>query len=144
MAVDPSLSLLLLAAFEDFRRILGGPVIYVYPWQTPTGLTYDADVDAWVAGDGSAPDPDLYSLSGAEVPALWGADAESLALNMGGLAQTGDLVAIARAEYSDELAGAFMVRVGSEAGDKYSIAGLENAPDGSADVFVVARLRRRE
>lgn len=142
--VSPSLSLPLLSAFDQFRQMLGSPFIYAFPWQTPAGLSYDPDVDAWVAGDGSAPDPDLYSLTYETIPALWGADAESLVLTLGGLARTGDLVAIARAEYGEALAGAFMVRTGSVDGEKYNVAGVENAPDGSAAIFAVARLRRRE
>lgn len=142
--MDPSVALPLLGAFDELRLLLGGPALYAFPWQTPAGLSYDADVDAWVAGDGSAADPDLYSLSYTGIPALWGADAESLVLTLGGLAARGDVVAVARAEYGPQLTGAFMVRTGGVDGDKYSVAGLENAPDGSAGVFVVARLKRRE
>lgn len=144
MAVSPALSIPLLQAFDQLRSMLGGPMIYAFPWQTPAGLAYDGDVDAWVAGDGSAPDPDLYSLSYETIPALWGADAESLALTLGGVSARGDLVAVARAQYGEALAGAFMVRVGATDGEKYTITGLENAPDGSAGVFVVARMKRRE
>lgn len=144
MAVSAALAIPLLQAFDELRRMLGSPMVYAFPWQTPSGLTYDADVDAWVASDGSVPDPDLYSLDYTAVPALWGADAEGLALTLGGVSAGGDMVAVARAQYGEALAGAFMVRAGAVDGEKYTITGLENAPDGSAGVFVVARMKRRE
>jgi hypothetical protein len=130
-------------AFDHIHRQLGKPALYAVPWQTPTGLTYDADVDAWVAGE-SAPDPDLYTLTKTAIPALWGADAAALALSLGGVVATGDLVAIAKAQYSADLAGAMMVITGSHDGERYTVANLENAPDGGAAVFVVATLKRRE
>lgn len=144
MAVSPALSIPLLQAFDQLRSMLGNPMVYAFPWQTPAGLTYDSDVDAWVAADNSVPDPDLYSLDYTAVPALWGADAEGLALTLGGVSASGDMVAIARAQYGEALAGAFMIRAGAVNGEKYTITGIENAPDGSAGVFVVARMRRRE
>jgi hypothetical protein len=130
--------------FDVIHRQLGKPAIYAVPWQTPTGLTYDADVDAWVAGDGSAPDPDLYALTKTAIPALWGEDAAALALSLGGVVASGDLVAVARAQYATDLAGAMMVITGSHSGKRYTVANLENAPDGGSAVFVVATLKRRE
>lgn len=145
MSISNALAIPLRRAFDDMHRLLGKPALYVVPWQTPTGLTYDADLDAWVTGDGSAPDPDLYTLTKTAIPALWGADAASLALSLGGVVATGDLVAIAKAQYSADLAGAMMVICGSPTtGKRYTVANLENAPDGGAAVFVVATLKRSE
>jgi len=142
--VDAAFRLAFEGTFAHIHRLLGRPALYAYPWQTPAGLTYDADVDAWVNGAGAAVEPDLYSLTYAAVPALWGADAESLALALGGVIRAGDVVAIAKAEYQPQLAGAMMVRAGSPGGEKYTIVNLENAPDGGAAIFVVAGMARRE
>jgi len=145
MAVNAGLRIGLTRAFDDLHRLLNRPALYAYPWQTPAGLTYDADVDAWVSGAGAAPDPDLYSLTYYAVPALWGPNAEALTLALGGVVATGDQVAIAKAEYQPRLAGAMMVITGSPTtGEKFTLVGLDNAPDGGAAIFVVANLKRRE
>ena len=144
MAMADAMRLAFERMFDHIHRELGSPSIYAVPFQTPSGLTYDADLDAWVDDSGSVPDPALYSLTMYGIPALWGADADNLILNMGGVVTDGDLVAIAKAAYQSQIDGAMMVRTGSQAGDKYNVTSLENAPDGGAAVFVVARLRRRE
>lgn len=144
MAVSPRLRLPLLRAFDNLHQRLSNPQIYAVPWQTPAGLSYDADVDAWVNGAGAAVDPDLYTVSFYTVPALWGADAEGLILALGGISVSGDLAAIAKAEYGPYLAGTMYVAVGGIGGDRYVVKNLENAPDGGAAVFVVATLQRRE
>ena len=144
MAVTAKIRLPLLRVFNGLQARLGHPKLYIFPWQTPVGLTYDADLDAWVNGAGQAVDPDLYDQLYTEIPALWGADAESLALAMGGITATGDLVVIAKAEYASTLTGAYLVRTGAPDGEKYVVSGSENAPDGGAAVFTVVNLKRRE
>lgn len=144
MSINNTLRIPLERAFNEMHRLLGKPALYAVPWQTPTGLIYDADLDAWVAADGTVPDPDLYTLTRAAIPALWGADAASLVLTLGGVIATGDLVAIAKAQYQPDLAGAMMVITGSPDGKRYRVSNLENAPDGGAAVFVVATLQRKE
>lgn len=144
MSIAASLRLPLVRAFDNLHRQLGRPALYAVPWQTPAGLTYDADLDAWVAADGTVPDPNLYTLTKTAIPALWGADAASLALTLGGVVATGDLVAIAKAQYQPDLAGAMMVITGSPDGKRYRVSNLENAPDGGAAVFVVVTLQRKE
>lgn len=144
MAVSPMLRLPLVRAFDNLHSQLNSPQLYAVPWQTPTGLTYDADVDAWVNGAGAVVDPDLYTVSYYTIPALWGADSEGLALVIAGVSVSGDLAAIARAEYAPQLAGVMYVACGSLSGERYTVRNLENAPDGGAAVFVVAQLARRE
>lgn len=142
--VNSALSIPLLQTFDELRRLLGDPLLYVVPWQTPVGATYDADVDAWLDGSGDVVTKTPAELTYSAVPALWGADAESLALALGGLQAGGDLVGIARYSYYATFDGCLMVVAGSITGDQYTVTGLEAAPDGSSDVFVVVRLRRRD
>ena len=145
MSVADKLRLPLERAFDRHRRLLGRPVLYAIPWQTPSGATYDADVDAWLSdADGSVVTKTPSELTSTAIPALWGADAEALVLALGGVVTSGDLVAIARATYQSDLDGAMEVVTGSLTGDRYTVADLENAPDGSAAMFVVATLNRRE
>lgn len=145
MAINGALRLALTRSFEALHRALGRPALYAIPWQVPAGLSYDADVDAWIDGSGAVADPDLYSLTYNAIPALWGMDAEALVMALAGVSVSGDAVAIALAEYQPQLDGALMVRAGSPtSGEKYSVTRLENAPDGGAAVFVVAGLQRRE
>lgn len=141
--VSGSLRLPLLRAFESFRRKLGGPKVYVIPRQTPAGLTYDADVDAWIDGDGEVVTKEPAELEYHEIPALWGADASNMLLAMGGVLGKGDVVAVAESRYRARFDSAMEVVTGSLYGERYTVAGLENAPDGGGAVFVVAQLRRR-
>lgn len=142
--VADSVRLPLTVAFEEMWRLLGRPKIYAVPWQTPGGLTYDADVDAWLDGSGEVATKDPADLTTVAIPALWGADAEEFVLGLGGVSSGGELVAIAKAAYQSDLEGAMMVVTGSLSGDQYTVADLENAPDGGAAIFVVAQLRRRQ
>lgn len=142
--VMPSVRLPLGQTFDEIWRLLGRPKIFAVPWQTPAGLTYDADVDDWLDGDGEVVTKTPSELTYTEIPALWGADAEQFVLGLGGISASGDIVAIARATYQSNLEGSMMVVTGSLSGDQYTVVDLENAPDGGAAVFVVAQLRRRE
>lgn len=139
-----SVRLPLVQTFDEMWKLLGRPKIYTVPWQTPDGLTYDPDVDSWVDGDGDVVTKTPSELTTSEIPALWGADAEAFALSLAGISVSGDIVAIAKAAYQTDLEGAMEVVTGSLAGDRYTVADLENAPDGDAAVFVVAHLKRRE
>lgn len=132
-------------AFDQLRRLLGSPVIYAIPWQSPSGATYDADVDAWLDDStGAVVTKTPAQLTSTEIAALWGADAENLVLSMGGIVPTGDMIAITKtADYSN-LDGAMMVVTGSLTGDKYNLVKLENAPDGGQAIFAVATLQRKE
>jgi hypothetical protein len=147
MAISGSLRLPLIRAFETMRRKLGGPKVYVIPKYDPPGLTYDADVDTWIDGDGDVVTREPAELSYYEVPALWGADASNMVLAMGGVIGQGDVVAVAKSQYRAYFDAAREVVTGDLYGSRYSVAGLENAPDGGepagAAVFVVAQLRRR-
>jgi hypothetical protein len=122
-------------------------MIFVIPRQTPAGLSYDPDVDAWLDGDGDVVAKEPSELGYYEVPALWGADASNFVLSMGGVLGRGDVVAIAKAEYRGYFEAVMEVVTGSLYGERYNLAGLENAPDGNAAsgaaVFVVAQLRRK-
>lgn len=139
-----SVRLPLTRTFESLRRKLGGPKVFVIPRQTPAGLTYDADVDAWIDGDGDVVSKEPAELTYYEVPALWGADASNMVLAMGGILGKGDVVAVAKSQYRAYFDGAREVVTGSLYGERYNVAGLEDAPDGmAAPVFVVAQLRRR-
>lgn len=139
-----SLRVPLTRAFEALRRKLGGPKVFVIPRQTPAGLTYDPDTDAWVDGDGDVVTREPAELSYYEIPALWGADASNMVLAMGGVLGRGDVVAVAKSQYRAYFEQAMEVVTGSLYGRRYSVAGLEDAPDGmDAPVFVVAQLRRR-
>jgi len=142
--VMASVRLPLVQMFDEMWKLLGRPKIYAVPWQTPAGLTYDSDVDAWLDGNGDVVTKTPAELTTSEIPALWGADAEQFALGLAGISVSGDIVAIAKATYQSSLAGAMEVVTGSLAGDRYTVENLENAPDGGAAVFVVAQLRRRE
>lgn len=144
MAVSNSLRLPLLRTFDTFRRMLGGPNIFIIPRQVPVGLSYDPDVDAWIDGDGHVVTKEPAELTSYEVPALWGADASNFVLQMGGVLGQGDVVAITRAQYRQYFDGAMEVVTGDLYGERYSVAGLEDAPDGmEAPIFVVAQLRRK-
>jgi hypothetical protein len=147
MGVSSGVRLPLIRAFEGMRRRLGSPLVYVIPKYDPPGLTYDSDVDAWIDGDGDVVTKEPAELSYYEVPALWGADASNFVLSMGGVLGQGDVVAIAKAQYRDYFDVAREVVTGDLYGSRYTVAGLENAPDGGepagAAVFVVAQLRRR-
>lgn len=138
-----SLALPLKLAFANFRQLLGNPVVYVVPRQTPAGLTYDSDVDAWVDGDGDVVTRQPAELTYYQVPALWGSDSSNMLLALGGILGRGDLVAVALAEHRSKFDAAMEVVTGTLTGNRYVVAGLENAPDGGAPVFVVAQLRRK-
>lgn len=144
MAVNAGLRVALLRAFDDLHRQLDRPALYAVPWQTPAGATYDADVDAWLDGTGAVVTKTPAELTYYAIPALWGANAESLALTLGGVSAGGEMAAVARAQYQPQLAGAMLVVLGSLTGDKYTLANLESAPDGGAAIFAVAGLKRKE
>lgn len=140
-----SLRLPFIRTFDTMRRFLGRPALYAIPWQTPSGATYRAEFDNWLDGDDEVVSKTPAELTYYAIPALWGADAEALLLSLGGMGRTGDLVGIAKAEYSAQLDGAMMVVTGSLSGKRYNVAGVENAPDGGSDnIFVVVQLNRRE
>lgn len=144
MAIDSSLRLALVEAFDELHRMLNRPALYAIPWQTPAGASYDADVDAWVDGDGDVVTKTPAELTYHTIPALWGADTNGFIMALGGLSAGGDLVAIAKAAYRNQIEGSMMVVTGSLSGEKYNITNLENAPDGGAAIFVVVELQRRE
>lgn len=144
MAIDSSLRLALVEAFDELHRMLNRPALYAIPWQTPAGASYDGDVDAWVDGDGDVVTKAPAELTYHAIPALWGADTSGFIMALGGLSASGDLVAIAKAAYRSQIEGSMMVVTGSLSGEKYSITNLENAPDGGAAIFVVVELQRRE
>lgn len=133
----------LVRAFDRLHTLLGSPVVFVIPAQTPSGAHNDANFDAWRSdADDSVVTKTPTELTSTEVPALWGADAEALALQMGGVVPSGDLVLIAKATYQATFDGAMEVVTGSLTGERYTISGMENAPDGTS-VFVVVSLKQR-
>ncbi len=144
MAMRDPYRLALVRAFERLWRIAGRPTLYAVPWQVPAGASYSANVDAWLDGDGDVVAKTPAELTYYAVPALWGADANALAIVLGGVVDSGELVAIAKYEHQAKISGAMLVATGSLSGNRYTVRGIENAPDGEAGVFVVASLVRRE
>lgn len=144
MAMRDPYRLALVRAFERLWRIVGRPHLYAVPWQVPAGASYSANVDAWLDGDGDVVSKAPAELTYYAVPALWGADANALALALGGVVDSGELVAIAKYEHQAKISGAMLVATGSLDGNRYTVRGIENAPDGEAGVFVAASLVRRE
>ena len=144
MPINGAVRVPLLRTFDHLHRDLDRPALYGIPWQVPSGTTYDEDIDAWIDGNGDVVTKTPSELSYYAIPALWGADAEGLALAMGGIVGGGDLVGIAKADYSSQLEGSFYVVTGSLSGDAYNVSFIENAPDGGAAVFTVIRLQRKE
>lgn len=144
MAVDAAYRVGLERGFDSMRRIFGNPVIYIVPPQTPAGLTYSEDYDAWLDGGGNVVTKTPSELTSVSAPALWGQDAETVLLALGGTVNQGDLIALTKASYAAQLRAAIMIVTGSITGDIYDVDNVENAPDGGAAVFAVARLRRKE
>jgi len=130
--------------FDQLHRLLGRPKVYVFPWQVPAGSNYDPTVDAWVDADGDVVSKANSDLTYYAVPALWGADANSFVAAMGGEVGEGQVVAVAKFEHRAKFDAAFMVVPGDlSGGARYTVRGLENAPDGESGVFVVANLSKK-
>lgn len=127
-------------AFADLRRITGRPSIRVYPWQVPSGLSYSSDLDGWIDGDGDIVTRTDDQLDYYDVPALWGEDAESLILGMGGISAQGGVVAVANVDYLYLFNAAMMIVAD---GERYTVNEVGTGPDGLA-AFVVAEMSRRE
>lgn len=130
-------------AFDRLYALLGSPSVFVIPTQTPSGAYADDNFDAWRSdADDSVVTKTPTELTSTEVPALWGADAEGFVLQMGGAVPSGDLVAMAKATYRATFDGAMEVVTGSLTGERYTVSGIEDAPDGT-DVFIVVSLKQR-
>jgi len=144
MAMRDPYRLALVKAWERLWRTVGRPHLYAVPWQVPAGASYNANVDAWLDGDGDVVAKAPAELTYYAIPAMWGADANALALALGGVVDSGELVAVAKYEHAATINGAMMVVTGSLSGRRYTVRGVENAPDGEAGVFVAVNLARRE